>query len=177
MTVGIVQYTEYGTALHDAIANSGNRAWCENGIWYADDAVTVQVIIDSYDPLPLIKSDKCLLVDAHLASIINAPYTYNGHAYQINMQSQINIAGMATAAGYSVGDPVTFPWRSDFSWIDANNVKVPMTAQEMKVFGYEIGHYVSGCIQYARTLKDSILAATTPATVSAVNITDGWPEE
>ena len=47
----MINYTEKGHGLHEAIANAGHKLWNEDRAWKSTDDVAVQAIIDSYDPL------------------------------------------------------------------------------------------------------------------------------
>ena len=49
---GIVNYTEKGFGLHQAIRNAGYRLWHQDGVTYASDPVEVQAIIDAYEDTP-----------------------------------------------------------------------------------------------------------------------------
>ena len=53
----MINYTEKGYALHDAIKLAGHSLVEHNREWVSSDDVAVQAIIDSFDPLPYAQSD------------------------------------------------------------------------------------------------------------------------
>ena len=70
----MINYTEKGIRLHEAILAAGYRLWQENGIWKSTNDVAVQAIIDAYDPLPDIKADAIAAIKADGLARINAIY-------------------------------------------------------------------------------------------------------
>jgi hypothetical protein len=60
----MISYIEKGVGLHAAIAAAGHRLEQRDGIWVSDDDIAVQAIIDSYDALLDIKSDKIAAIKA-----------------------------------------------------------------------------------------------------------------
>ena len=53
----MIAYTEKGYYLHDEINKQGHQLAKKNGQWVSSDDAAVQLIIDSYDPLPDAKKD------------------------------------------------------------------------------------------------------------------------
>ena len=51
----MIAYTEKGYYLHDEIKKQGHQLANKNGQWVSSDDAAVQLIIDSYDPLPVAK--------------------------------------------------------------------------------------------------------------------------
>lgn len=47
----MINYTEKGMGLHDAIRAAGHWLREENGVWVSSDDAIVQAIIDSFDPV------------------------------------------------------------------------------------------------------------------------------
>lgn len=54
----MINYTEKGYGLHQAIADAGYTLRRIDGVWESSDDVAVQAIIDAYDPLPPAKTEK-----------------------------------------------------------------------------------------------------------------------
>lgn len=53
-----INYIEKGAGLHDAISAAGFILVEQNGQWLADDAVSVQTIIDNYDAVAVARAQK-----------------------------------------------------------------------------------------------------------------------
>ena len=54
----MIEYIEKGIGLHEAIGNAGHRLQQIDGVWVSDNDVVVQTIIDAYDHMPDIKTNK-----------------------------------------------------------------------------------------------------------------------
>lgn len=59
-----INYIEKGYGLHLVIRASGHFLQQSNGVWVSDNDASVQSIIDTYDPLPLYKSDAIVGIKA-----------------------------------------------------------------------------------------------------------------
>jgi len=53
----MINYTNKGIWLHNAIGNAGYRIINRDGIWITSNDAAVQAIIDSFDPLPYAKAE------------------------------------------------------------------------------------------------------------------------
>lgn len=60
----MINYIEKGRGLHQAIEAAGHWLREHDGKWTSDDDITVQAIINSYDPLPSIKTEKINTIKA-----------------------------------------------------------------------------------------------------------------
>ena len=112
-------------------------------------------------------------------AVIDGGFTFQGHVFQTAASDRENIAGaaqlafMALLAGGKVpGDLRWHDGDQDFGWIALDNSVVPMDAPTVIQFAKEVAAFKSGCIFYARYLKDAIDAAVNPA---AIEINAGWP--
>ena len=128
------------------------------------------------DDLAAAKVAKKAAVDAQLAALYTAGWTYGGVMYQIDPDSQANITAMGALASASVaGVPGAAAWPAGFYWIAADNSHEAMTAAQMFAFAQAVAGHVSALILFGRGLKDQIDAATTAAAVDAIDVTTGWP--
>jgi hypothetical protein len=108
--------------------------------------------------------------------LIAAGFTWQGVLYQIDSTSQSQMAAMAIAALGTITDPTNNPaWPSGFTWIAANNTQTAMTAAQMYAFARAVAGYVSACILNLRAIKTAILATTTQAALTAIDVTAGYP--
>lgn len=177
MTRGTIAYTEHGQGLQNAITQSGNRIWNENGVWFGDDAAAVQAVISTYDPLPIAKVAAIAAAQLHLAGIVAAGFTYSGVLIAIDAVSSANITSMASVAGDTIAGLVATPWPAGFYWAPQGaGASLPIaTPQAMVTFSAAAWHYVSACVLYAEGLATQINAATTVSGVQTINTTTGWP--
>lgn len=89
-------------------------------------------------------------------------------------QSVITAAG-AWAANILRQTPGTAPWPANFAWRAADNVLVPMTAEQMYAFSQDIALYTQGVKAAVFGLQGQIASATDQASLAAIDITSGWP--
>lgn len=111
--------------------------------------------------------------------VIDGGFSFAGNVFQTAPTDRENISGAAqlafmamVAAGKLAGDLRWSDPDQDFGWIASDNTVVPMDAPTVIAFGKAIAGFKSGCIFYARAMKDQIDAAQNPATV---DIEAGWP--
>jgi hypothetical protein len=177
--IGIVSYTENGYAMQQAIAAAGQQLWCQNGIWYGDDATTVQAIISGWNPLPTEQAAAIAAVEATLAAKIAAGFTYNGTTIGIAPADIVNINSMASQALLTLSPPAGVTpaaWPAGFAWLPQGaGTPIPLSAAEMLSMANACAHYVSALILYADALAAEIEAATTSAAVTAVLTNANWP--
>jgi hypothetical protein len=169
-----VTYTEQGIGLHQAVAAAGFMLRNIDGAWFAS-APSVQAIINGYNPVPAAQHSAIAAAQAQYDAVIAAGFAYQGKSFQIDPAAQANMTAMAAMAQASIADPTGALWPAGFVWIAADNSQVAMTASQLLAFTYAAGIYVSACILYLRSLKDQILAASTPAAIQAIALTAGWP--
>lgn len=131
------------------------------------------VIVPTTSELPDLVSNvknKCLEI---LQKKISNGFLYSGNLYQIDRSSQDNIGKRAIYAGWSVQDPITFPWIEPYSlgWWDVNNTWHQMSAQEFTLFAKAVSDYVSACTACCRNHQNSI----TLENCETYDYTAGWP--
>jgi hypothetical protein len=102
---------------------------------------------------------KVATAEAFYGGLITAGFTYNGVRFQIDPQSQTQLAAMSLMALGNITDPVNSPWPAGFYWVAADNSHVPMDAPGLYAFGRAVAGYVSGCILHLRAIKDEIASA------------------
>lgn len=115
----------------------------------------------------------CHACEQYMADKISSGFVYGGNTYQINGSAQEAIGKRAIYAGWSVQDPVTFPWGDPYSlgWWDIFNIWHAMTAAEFRLFAKSVSDYVSACASCCRTHKSAI----TTLNYSTYDYTTGWP--
>ena len=109
------------------------------------------------------------------AGQIAAGFTYGGALFQIDSDSQTQMAAMGIMALGSITDPANSPWPDGFYWVAADNSHVPMDAATMYAFGRAVAGYVSACVLRLRAIKDAIAAAADQASLDAIDVTAGYP--
>lgn len=70
----MINYTEKGRHLHEAIRKAGHWLREENGQWVSSDDVAVQAIINAYDPLPDYKTERVAAIKADGLARIQAVF-------------------------------------------------------------------------------------------------------
>jgi hypothetical protein len=97
---------------------------------------------------------------------IRATFAFRGHGFDFDEVSKANIAGAATLAGFAMAAgavPGDLHWSGaaePFSWLAADNTRVPMDAATAFAFGQAAAEHVRAHVFAARALKD---AAVLPA--------------
>lgn len=174
-------FTDKGPGLIRALEAAGYRVreHYEGGTatWQTlDDPAAVEAAIAAYDPLPDLKAARHAELAAIYAGKIAAGRIWNGTLFQIDPESQANIAAMGSlAASVLAGTPGAAPWPEGFYWVAADNGHVPMDAAVMFAFAQAIAGYVSALILTNRALKDAIDAAADATALAALDLTAGWP--
>ena len=112
---------------------------------------------------------------AHYAALIAAGFTYGGTRFQIDSDSQTQMAAMGIMALGSITDPAGSPWPGGFYWVAADNSHVAMDAAAMYAFGRAVAGYVSTCVLRLRAIKDTIAAAADQTALDAIDVTAGYP--
>lgn len=88
--------------------------------------------------------------------------------------SRADMTAMATTAiGVLAGTGI--PWPADYQtgWILKDNTRAPLpTPADGLTLGASVGGWYASIVQYARTLKDTVLTSDNP---ESIDITTGWP--
>jgi hypothetical protein len=105
-------------------------------------------------------------VNAERDRRLMAGHEVMGHRWQTDGQSITNIMGAVTAiiAGWPIPE--------GYTWRDAENQDVPVTAAEIVQLGLALAGWRSAVIKHGWAIKAVIDAAEDP---DAVDITAGWP--
>lgn len=193
-----ITYTEKGVGLHAAVQSQGFWLQQIDGVWQAGQGTNqsaaidtqVQAIINNYAA----KAEKLAALLAKYNSIMAAGriFTVSGgttNTYQIDEIAplgadliptrQASAIAIANAGGWAgnvvAGVTGVQPWPAGFSWSDASNTLVPMTAAQMYAFAQNVAMYLQAIRANRFSLRNQIAAATTFAQVSAIDLTAGWP--
>ena len=112
---------------------------------------------------------------AQYGTLIAAGFTYQGVLFQIDSNSQAQMAAMGVMALGSITDPAGSPWPDGFYWVAADNSHVAMDAATMYAFGRAVAAYVSACVLRLRAIKDAIAGAADQAALDVIDVTAGYP--
>ena len=133
------------------------------------------------DPALLLLNGKAATlaaIDAAANAVTGAGIAYNGATYQIDNQSQQNIAAWGSIALGIVANVQGLTWPANFIWIAADNSQVPYaTPAAFLAFAQAAANYVTGLVLNARTLKDAVSAATTAQALAAIDPSKGWQQQ
>ena len=121
------------------------------------------------------KTAKIAAAETVFDGLIAAGFTYAGARYQIDSDSQTQLAAMSLMALGSITDPANSPWIAGFYWIAGDNSHVPMDAPTMYAFGRAVASYVSAGVLRLRAIKDAIAGAADQAALDAIDVTAGYP--
>lgn len=89
-------------------------------------------------------------------------FTFGGHAFQLDGESQLNIAGagtLALAAIINGAQPGNLRWADaakDFKWLAADNTSLAMDAQTTFAFAQAAAKWKADHIHAARVIKDLV---------------------
>lgn len=171
----MINYTEKGAGLHDAITAAGHVLREENGVWVSSDDAAVQAIIDAYDPVAVQREAlrAAVAADRIARQQLGIPYTFpDGKAGTIqtrDTQDLTNINGVATNAMLSkaagVVDPV-LPFR------DEENETHMLTPDQAIALALAVASYV-GRLYQAKWAHDSAIPAWDGST--AYDTLAFWP--
>ncbi len=166
-----------GHAFIAALEAAGVTAvLCPDGLFVSDIDAAQAVAGDATALLTQAKAIKVAAVASRYAGKIADGFNYAGKLIQIDDASRANIAAQGLAALGSIVDSASNPWEPTFTWICADNSRLPLaTAAAMYDFASACDGYVKDCILHRRALKDAIAGAATLADLQAIDISAGWP--
>lgn len=168
--------------LHNAIAavcpihgvSIGSES--EPSTWaidFRDDASPAQraaaaQVLAAFDPT----TPTHAMIDAERDRRIVETFRFGSVAYQLDADSQVNIASafsLAMASGGAAGNLRWLDPDADFAWIASDNTLHPMDAPTVIAFGYAAAAWKSMHITAARALKNN---ATPPVDYASAAY---WP--
>lgn len=119
--------------------------------------MTVQIGIDK----PAIHKRQSDAVNQERDRRTEETFVFNGSPFDFDMDAKSNISGATLLASLAIGQgalPGNLHWNgqtSEFSWINKNNVAIPMDAQTVVAFGSAAAEHVRAHKFAARALKDA----------------------
>ncbi|MDR6102806.1 hypothetical protein QE369_003003 [Agrobacterium larrymoorei] len=124
------------------------------------------------------KAAKIASVNQLLAVKMATGYQLPGGLHiAVNDSVERRLTSMGTTAGFAVLGIAAWPDEYKRGWITETNVRYPLPKPEDGVaLATAVGTFSAALIQYARDVKDLILATDDDETLAAININDGWPE-
>jgi hypothetical protein len=139
------------------------------GDMVAIDALTLIEVPDTPERLAAAKAIQTARINQRREREIESGFTYGGHNWNSDDRSQLAL--IMRAVTIVAGTPLP----SGFSWRDADNVDVPMTAAEFRSLVTELVTYAYYCFMAARALKEQVKGATTVSEVILIDVDAGWP--
>lgn len=149
----MIQYTEKGVGLHQAIRAAGHWLREENGQWVSSNDAAVQAIIDGYDPAAPARAAKWLEIQAERERRKNAGYAAGGHRFHSDPDSRIQQLGLVMMGA---GLPAGIQWKT------LGGGFVTMTPQ------------LAGAIFQATAAADTAIFAAAEAHRAAINAMSDW---
>lgn len=123
-----------------------------------DDSIEITVIpVD----LTLVKESAKQLVNSQRDSFISGGVVHNGHTFQTDATSVMDIMG-AVMAG------------EDTQWLTTDNETVTMSASDMQALGGAVASHKKTLVYKARLHKDNIESLTTKADIDDYMINLSW---
>lgn len=113
-------------------------------------AIDLSGLITAEDKLQAARQAKRDAITKACNGAIDSGFEYNGHTYDSDSRSRQNITGLAAALTAGVPLPEGFTWR------DADNNDVPMTAQDVIALGAAAIQHVQACYAISWDLKAAI---------------------
>jgi len=137
------------------------------------DAVTVTYTVALRD----IEARRQAVVDAinaHRDSLVALGAPFSGKRVEMDERGKTDLTGMTIAA--LLASMEMAEWSEDYQlgWIAMDNERIPLpTAADGMALGLSCASWYGSLMQFARDLKDTVLASDDP---EAVDIATGWPE-
>lgn len=107
----------------------------------------------------------CSQVNAIRAVKLSEPVEYDGHLYDADQQSVVNLTGVIAALGSGIPVPLIV-------WRDANNVDVTHSAESLISLAGTMLARNQAVYESSFSIKDAVANASDPSTV---NLRSGWP--
>lgn len=120
-------------------------------LWELHSDSSSPVTVESVD-LSLIKDNAKQLVNRQRDSLISGGVVHNGHTFQTDSTSIMDIMG-AIMSGI------------DTTWLTADNQQVAMTNADMQALGQAVAHHKETLVFKARVHKDNIESLSTKADI------------
>ena len=159
----MINYTEKGAGLHEAVRKAGYSLREENGVWVSDNDSAVQAIIDAYDPIPLVKIAKWEEIKAERDRRQFLPITVNGKQFHSDQNSRIQQIGLVMM-GANI--PANLQWKT------MDDTFVTMTqALAGQIFSVTATHD-QAVFAAAETHRAAMLQSSDPA---SYDFSSGWP--
>ena len=119
-----------------------------------------------YEPIPVPietqRAEAVARVEAGFKQRLADGFTYAGVLYQIDPQSQVNIATYGARAVAVLAGVPGAAWPDNFTWIRADNQREPFSAAEFYAFSQAAQDYVTGLYYTRRETKDVAAVAADP---------------
>lgn len=111
-----------------------------------------------------------------LAKLAEGYVLSNGQHISITGDVERRMTSMGTTAGFAILGITVWPEEYQRGWITEENIRFPLpTPADGVALATAVGAYTAALIQYARDLKDTVVASGNAETLDAVDITIGWP--
>jgi len=132
--------------------------------WYVDGTRVKFVYRYDLKPVEMRRQYMVDKVNDYRAQYLNQAISLDGNLYDRDEKSMMRIAGATVMA---ITDSTY-----QVEWVTANNGSVILTAGEVVKLGKAQAIFESRVINYARRIKDEMLASDSPESIDYLN---GWP--
>jgi hypothetical protein len=162
----MIAYTEKGPGLHAAIAAAGHWLIEQDGVWVSSDDVSVQSIIDSFDPLPEAKAAKWEQIKAERDRRKHAGFAVGANRFHSDPDSRIQQLGLVIM-GASV--PAV-------AWKTMGGSFVTMTQALALAIFQATAQADAALFAAAEAKRAAVNALTSLSEIEAFDPLSNWPE-
>lgn len=152
---GFKRFTQYPDGSDKEV-----DVWAKLWELHNDEQVSINVLpVD----IKLIRDNAKQVVNSQRDSLINSGVSFNGHTFQTDATSIMDMMG-AIMAGI------------DTTWLTADNQQVPMTNADMIALGGAVAAHKESLVFKARVHKDNIESLDTKADIDDYVATMSWED-
>jgi hypothetical protein len=118
-------------------------------------------------PIEARRAAKLARIMTERAALLAAGAPCDGHRIEVDDPSRANLGGMATTAALALLGVVPWPNAYAQGWITLDNGRIPLPEPRSAIaLAATAGEWYGGVVQRGRDLKDAVLAAADPDTVT-----------
>jgi hypothetical protein len=161
----MINYTEKGSGLHQAIRKAGYSLREENGVFVSDNDEAVQAIIDAYDPIPELQNAMWLKIQAVRDAKKNEGVTVGVDKFHSDEASRIQQLGLVMM-GASI--PANLQWKT----MGGSFVTMTQTLA-MQIFGATAASDTT-IFANAETHKAAMKSITDWTQIEGYDYSGGW---
>lgn len=174
----MINYTEKGAGLHDAIREAGHWLREENGVWVASNDGAVQAIIDAYNPLPPLQDAAWERIKTERDRRKSSGVSVGAWRFHSDADSRIQQLGLKDqardmlAAG-AVASDAMFKLGQPIYWKTLDGSFAPMTVQLALDIVAAVGNADAALFKAAEDHRAAMVRSGDPQNY---DYSTGWPE-